>query len=101
VRSIGESRAEAGRGRYRRIIETFQLFVDCARKAAIVGDVKLPTGARRADASTRRQASQENRNGIIGAHLSRLDLPSGCYEPGEIRDRDAARCRSRISDCTR
>jgi predicted RNase H-like HicB family nuclease len=63
----------------RRIREALGLFVDDARTATIVDDVKLPTAATRAIrayASLRKKADEEDRR-----QPERLDAPSGSFEP--------------------
>jgi len=75
----------------RRIREALGLFVDDARKAAIVDDVKLPsavTKAIRAYASLRRRADEEDRRAARAARRAVRLLRTGKLK---ISARDAAR----------
>jgi predicted RNase H-like HicB family nuclease len=75
----------------RRIREALELFVDDARKAAIVDDVKLPrtaTKAIRAYASLRRKADEEDRRAARAARRVVQLLRSGNLK---MSARDAAR----------
>jgi len=75
----------------RRIREALALFVDDARKAAIVDDVKLPsavTKAIRAYASLRRRADEEDRRAARAARRAVRLLRTGKLK---ISARDAAR----------
>ena len=75
----------------RRIREALALFVDDARKAAIVDDVKLPTAATkaiRAYASLRRKADEEDRRAARAARRAVQLLRSGKLK---MSARDAAR----------
>lgn len=75
----------------RRIREALALFVDNARKAAIVDDVKLPTAATkaiRAYASLRRKADEEDRRAARAARRAVQLLRSGKLK---MSARDAAR----------
>jgi predicted RNase H-like HicB family nuclease len=56
----------------RRIREALELFVDNARRAPIVDDVKLPS-------ATRLFARKPTKK--TGVHPARLDVPSACCEP--------------------
>ena len=65
----------------RRIVKALELFVDNARKATLVDEVKLTPGAARAVracASLRKKGEQE-----AGARPWRLDARCGCYEAGD------------------
>ncbi len=75
----------------RRIVEAMELFVDGARTATIVDDVKLPTGAAqavRAYATLRRRAEQEDRRAAIAARRAVRMLRGGRLK---MSARDAAR----------
>ena len=75
----------------RRIREALELFVDDARKASIVDEVKLPTGAARAVrayATLRRKAEQEDRRAAIAARRAVRMLRGGRLK---MSARDAAR----------
>lgn len=75
----------------RRVIEAMELFVDDARTAAIVDDVKLPSGAAqavRAYASLRRKAEQEDRRAALAARRAVRILRGGRLK---MSARDAAR----------
>lgn len=75
----------------RRIVEALDLFVDNARTAAIVDDVKLPTGAARAVrayAALRKRAEQEDRRAALAARRAVRTLRGG---PLKMSARDAAR----------
>lgn len=75
----------------RRVIEAMELFVDDARTASIVDDVKLPSGAAqavRAYASLRRKAEQEDRRAALAARRAVRILRSGRLK---MSARDAAR----------
>jgi predicted RNase H-like HicB family nuclease len=75
----------------RRIREALALFVDDARKAAIVDDVKLPTAATkaiRAYATLRRRADEEDRRAARAARRAVQLLRSGKLK---MSARDAAR----------
>jgi predicted RNase H-like HicB family nuclease len=75
----------------RRIREALALFVDDARKAAIVDDVKLPSAVRkaiRAYASLRRKADEEDRRAARAAGRAVQLLRSGKLK---MSARDAAR----------
>jgi len=64
----------------RRIREALGLFVDDARKATIVDDVKLPTAATRGIGLTRVFARRPMKKTDV--QPERLDAPSGSCEPG-------------------
>jgi predicted RNase H-like HicB family nuclease len=75
----------------RRIREALELFVDDARKATIVDDVKLPSAATkaiRAYASLRRKADEEDRRAARAARRAVQLLRSGKLK---MSARDAAR----------
>lgn len=75
----------------RRIVEALDLFVDNARTAAIVDDVKLPTGAARAVrayAALRKRAGQEDRRAARAARRAVRTLRGGRLK---MSARDAAR----------
>lgn len=75
----------------RRIVEALDLFVDNARTAAIVDDVKLPTGAARAVrayAALRKRAEQEDRRAAVAARRAVRTLRGGRLK---MSARDAAR----------
>lgn len=75
----------------RRIVEAMELFVDDARTATIVDDVKLPTAAAqavRAYATLRRQAEQEDRRAAMAARRAVRMLRGGRLK---MSARDAAR----------
>jgi predicted RNase H-like HicB family nuclease len=75
----------------RRIVEALELFVDDARTAAIVDDVKLPTGAAqavRAYATLRKKAEQEDRRAALAARRAVRMLRGGRLK---MSARDAAR----------
>ncbi len=75
----------------RRIVEALNLFVDNARTAAIVDDVKLPTGAARAVrayALLRKRAEQEDRRAALAARRAVRTLRGGRLK---MSARDAAR----------
>ena len=75
----------------RRIREALELFVDDARKAAIVDDVKLPTAATRAIrayASLRKKADEEDRRAARAARRAVRVLRTGKLK---MSARDAAR----------
>jgi predicted RNase H-like HicB family nuclease len=96
VASVGGMRGCHTQGRTvdearRRIREALALFVDDARKAAIVDDVKLPTAATkaiRAYASLRRKADEEDRRAARAARRAVQLLRSGKLK---MSARDAAR----------
>lgn len=75
----------------RRIREALELFVDDARTARIVDDVKLPmaaTRAIRAYAMSRRRADEEDRRAALAARRAVRVLRSGRLK---MSARDAAR----------
>ncbi len=75
----------------RRIVEALELFVDNARKATLVDEVKLPTGAARAVrayATLRKKAEQEDRRAALAARRAVRALRSGRLK---MSARDAAR----------
>jgi predicted RNase H-like HicB family nuclease len=75
----------------RRIREALELFVDDARKATIVDDVKLPSAATkaiRAYASLRRRADEEDRRAARAARRAVRLLRTGKLK---MSARDAAR----------
>ncbi len=75
----------------RRIVEALDLFVDNARTAAIVDDVKLPTGAARAVrayAALRKRAEQENRRAALAVRRAVRTLRGGRLK---MSARDTAR----------
>src|SRR5437667_10375633 len=72
----------------RRIREALELFVDNARRAPIVDDVKLPSAATRAIrayATLRKKADVEDRRAA-----ARLDAPSAVLRTGKLKM--SARC---------
>ena len=85
----------------RRIREALELFVDDARKAPIVDDVKLPTAATRAIrayASLRKKADEEDRRAARAARRAVRVLRTGKLK---MSARDAARLWGcRINACT-
>src|SRR5712692_10381853 len=75
----------------RRIVEAMELFVDDARTAKIVDDVKLPTRAARAVrayATLRRKAEHEDRRAAVAARRAVRMLRGGRLK---MDARDAAR----------
>ena len=75
----------------RRIVEALELFVDHARTATLVDEVKLPTGAARAVrayATLRKKAEQEDRRAALAARRAVRALRSGRLK---MSARDAAR----------
>ena len=75
----------------RRIVEAMELFIDSARSAKIVDDVKLPAAARkaiRAYATLRRRAEQEDRRAALAARRAVKALRGGRLK---MSARDAAR----------
>lgn len=75
----------------RRIVEAMELFVNNAGTAAIVDDVKLPTGAARAVrayATLRKKAEQEDRRAALAARRAVRMLRGGRLK---MSARDAAR----------
>jgi len=75
----------------RRIVEAMQLFVDDARTARIIDEVKLPTQAARAVrtyATLRRRAEQEDRRAAAAARRAVRVLRGGRLK---MSARDAAR----------
>jgi predicted RNase H-like HicB family nuclease len=75
----------------RRIVEALELFVDNARKAALVDEVRLPAGAARAVrayATLRKKAEQEDRRAALAARRAVRVLRSGRLK---MSARDAAR----------
>jgi predicted RNase H-like HicB family nuclease len=75
----------------RRIVEALQLFVDNARKAALVDEVRLPSSAARAVrayATLRKKAEQEERRAALAARRAVRILRSGRLK---MSARDAAR----------
>jgi predicted RNase H-like HicB family nuclease len=75
----------------RRIVEAMELFVDNARTAKIVDDVRLPTGAAQAIrtyATLRRKAEQEDRRAARAARRAVRVLRGGRLK---MSARDAAR----------
>ena len=75
----------------RRIVEAMELFVDDARTAKIVDDVKLPTGAAqaiRAYATLRKKAEREDRRAALAAKHAVRVLRGGRLK---MSARDAAR----------
>ncbi len=75
----------------RRIVEALALFVDNARKAAIVDEVKLPAAAARAVrayATLRRKAEEEDRRAALAARRAVRALRTGRLK---MSARDAAR----------
>ena len=75
----------------RRIVEAMELFVDNARKATIIDEVKLPTRAAqavRAYATLRRKAEHEDRRAATAARRAVRMLRGGRLK---MSARDAAR----------
>lgn len=75
----------------RRIVEAMESFVDDARTAKIVDDVKLPTGAAqaiRAYATLRKKAEREDRRAALAARHAVRVLRGGRLK---MSARDAAR----------
>ena len=75
----------------RRIVEAMKLFVDHARSAKIVDDVKLPAAAKkaiRAYTTLRRRAEQEDRRAALAARRAVKTLRGGRLK---MSARDAAR----------
>jgi predicted RNase H-like HicB family nuclease len=75
----------------RRILEAMELFVDNARKAIIIDEVKLPTGAARAVraySTLRKKAEREDRRAAVAARRAVRTLRGGRLR---MRARDAAR----------
>jgi predicted RNase H-like HicB family nuclease len=75
----------------RRIVEALELFVDNARKAALVDEVRLPSSAARAVcayATLRKKAEQEDRRAALAARRAVRILRSGRLK---MSARDAAR----------
>jgi broad specificity phosphatase PhoE len=75
----------------RRIREALELFVDDARKASIVDDVKLPSAAARAIrayATLRKKADQADRRAAVAARRAVRVLRTGKLK---MSARDAAR----------
>jgi len=75
----------------RRIIEAMELFVDDARTATIVDDVKLPTGAAQAVrvyTTLRKKAEQDDRRAAMAARRAVRMLRGGRLK---MSARDAAR----------
>jgi predicted RNase H-like HicB family nuclease len=75
----------------RRIVEAMGLFVDDARSARIVDDVKLPAAAKKAIrtyATLRRRAEQEGRRAALAARRAVKALRGGRLK---MSARDAAR----------
>jgi predicted RNase H-like HicB family nuclease len=75
----------------RRIVEAMELFVDSARSAKIVDDVRLPTAAKkaiRAYSTLRRRAEQEDRRAALAARRAVRVLRGGRLK---MSARDAAR----------
>ncbi len=75
----------------RRIVEALELFVDNARTATLVDEVKLPPGAARAVrayATLRKKAEQEDRRAALAARRAVRALRSGRLK---MSARDAAR----------
>jgi predicted RNase H-like HicB family nuclease len=75
----------------RRIIEALELFIDNARSAKIVDDVKLPTAAKKAIrgyATLRVRAEQGNRRAVLAARRAVRVLRGGRLK---MSARDAAR----------
>ena len=75
----------------RRIVEAMQLFVDDARTATILDNVKLPTGAAqavRAYARLRKKAEREDRRAAMAARRAVRMLRGGRLK---MSARDAAR----------
>ena len=75
----------------RRIVEAMELFIDNARSARIVDDVKLPPAAKkaiRAYTTLRRRAEQEDRRAALAARRAVKTLRGGRLK---MSARDAAR----------
>ena len=75
----------------RRIVEALELFVDNARKATLVDEVRLPSSAARAVrayATLRKKAEQEDRRAALAARRAVRMLRSGRLK---MSARDAAR----------
>lgn len=75
----------------RRIVEAMELFVDGARRAKIVDDVKLPSGAAKAlrtYATLRKRADEEDRRAAQAARRAVRVLRGGRLK---MSARDAAR----------
>ena len=75
----------------RRIVEALELFVDNARKATLVDEVRLPSSAARAVrayATLRKKAEQEDRRAALAARRAVRILRSGRLK---MSARDAAR----------
>src|SRR5262245_49219661 len=75
----------------RRIVEAMELFIDNARSAKIVDDVRLPAAAKRAIrayATLRRRAEQEDRRAALAARRAVRVLRGGRLK---MSARDAAR----------
>ena len=75
----------------RRIREALELFVDAAREATIVDDIKLPTGAARAVRAyrtLRKKAQEEDRRAALAARRAVRVLRTGRLK---MSARDAAR----------
>jgi predicted RNase H-like HicB family nuclease len=75
----------------RRIVEALELFIDNARSATIVDDVKLPEAAKtavREYAALRRKAVQEDRRAALAARRAVRVLRGGRLK---LSARDAAR----------
>ena len=75
----------------RRIVEAMELFIDNARSAKIVDDVKLPAAAKkaiRAYTTLRRRAEQEDRRAALAARRAVKTLRGGRLK---MSARDAAR----------
>ena len=94
--SVRELRACHTQGRTvdearRRIVEAMELFIDNARSAKIIDDVKLPAAAKRAIrayATLRRRAEQEDRGAALAARRAVKALRGGRLK---MSARDAAR----------
>jgi predicted RNase H-like HicB family nuclease len=75
----------------RRIVEAMELFIDDARSAKVVDDVKLPAAAKkavRAYATLRKRAEQEDRRAAVAARRAVRVLRGGRLK---MSARDAAR----------
>jgi predicted RNase H-like HicB family nuclease len=75
----------------RRIVEAMELFIDDARSAKVVDDVKLPAAAKkavRAYATLRKRAEQEDRRAAVAARRAVRVLRRGRLK---MSARDAAR----------
>ena len=75
----------------RRIVDAMELFIDNARFAKIVDDVKLPTAAKkavRAYATLRKRAEEEDRRAALAARRAVRALRGGRLK---MSARDAAR----------